>query len=59
MGNIQLASSDWSGNSGAIDVRIDESVLQEKSSFEICDCLLLLNWTGALILSLLLKLSAR
>ena len=29
-GKIQLASFDWSNTTGAIDVKIDESVLEEK-----------------------------
>ena len=31
----QLVSFDWSNNTGAIDVKIDGSVLEEKSSFKI------------------------
>ena len=34
-GKNQLDSFDWSNNTGAIDVRMDESVLEEKSSFNM------------------------
>ena len=34
-GKTQLVSFDLSNNSGAIDVKIDGSVLEEKSSFKI------------------------
>ena len=46
-------------NSVAIDVKIDGSALEEKSYFKILGCLSLLNWVGALTLSLLLKLPPR
>ena len=39
---------DRSKNSGAIDVKRDGSVLEEKSSFKMLGCLSLLNWIGAL-----------
>ena len=32
-GKIQIVSFDWSKNTGAIDVKMDESVLEEKTSF--------------------------
>ena len=32
-GKSQLVSLDWSNNSGSIDVKMDEFVLEEKSSF--------------------------
>ena len=32
---IQLVSFDWSNNTGSIDVKIDESVLEEKSYFKM------------------------
>ena len=48
-------SFDQSNNTGAIDVKMDESVLEEKSSFKSS----LLNWIGALTLSLLLKLPSK
>ena len=31
----QLVSFDWSNNNGSIDVKIEESVLEEKSSFKM------------------------
>ena len=34
-GKTQLVSFDWFNNSGAIDVKIDESGLEEKSSFKM------------------------
>ena len=34
-GKTQLVSFDWSKNTGAIDVKMDGSVLQEKTSFKI------------------------
>ena len=34
-GKTQLVSFDRSNNSGAIDVKMNESVLEEKSSFEM------------------------
>ena len=34
-GKTQLVSFDWSNNSGAIDVKMDGSVLEEKSSFKM------------------------
>ena len=33
-GKTQLVSFDWSNNLGAIDVKIDGSALEEKSSFK-------------------------
>ena len=33
-GKIRLVSFDWPNNTGAIDVKMDGSVLQEKSSFK-------------------------
>ena len=38
-GKTQLVSFDWSNNSGSIDVKMDGSVLEEKSSFKM------LGWT--------------
>ena len=58
-GKTELVPFDRSNNTGAIDVKMDGSVLQEKSSFRCWVCLSLLNWIGALTLSLLLKLPAR
>ena len=34
-GKTQLVSFDWSNNNGSIDVKMDGSVLEEKSSFEM------------------------
>ena len=47
----QMSLFDRSNNTGAIDVKIEGSVLEEKSS--------LLNWIAVLKLSLLLKLPPR
>ena len=58
-GKTQLVLFDRSKNTGAIDVKMDGSVLEEKSSFKMLGLTSLLNWTGALTLSLLLKLPPR
>ena len=60
-GKTQLVLLDWSNNTGAIDVQIDGSVLEEKSSIKMLGLTFsfLLNWIGALTLSLLLKLPPR
>ena len=50
----QLVSFDQSRNTGAIDVKMDESVLEEKISFKMLGLTFFLNWIGALTLSLLL-----
>ena len=56
-GKTQLVwFDDWSNNTGAIDVKIDASVLEEKSSFKMQG---LINRIVALTLSLLLKLPPR
>ena len=56
----QLVSFDRSNNTGAIDVKIDGPVLEEKSCFKMLGLTLSLpNWIGALTLSLLLKLPPR
>ena len=34
-GKTQLVSFDWSNNTGAIDVKMDGSVLEKKSSFKM------------------------
>ena len=34
-GKTQLVSFDWSNNTGAIDVKMDGSVLEEKSPFKM------------------------
>ena len=36
-GKTQLVLFDWSNNNGSIDVEIDESFLEEKSSFKILE----------------------
>ena len=33
-GKTQLVSFDWSNNNGSVDVKMDGSVLEEKSSFK-------------------------
>ena len=35
--NIQLVLFDWSNNGGAIDVKMDGSVFDEKSSFKMLE----------------------
>ena len=59
-GKTQLVSFDQSNNTGGIDVEMDGSVLEEKSSFKILGLNLSskLDW-GLIILSLLLKLPPR
>ena len=55
-GKTQLLSFDQSKNTGAIDVKMDGSVLEKKISFKMLGgSLALLNWIGALTLPLLLK----
>ena len=58
-GKTQLVSFDQSKNTGAIDVKMDGSILEEKTSLRCWGCLSLLNWIGVLTLSLLLKLPPR
>ena len=58
-GNTQLVSFDWSSNNISIDVKIDGSVLEEKSSFKMLGLKRILNWIGVLTLSLFLKLRPR
>ena len=50
-GKTQLASFDQSNNAGTIDVKIDESVLEEKSSFKILRLFFSskLNWGPCII----------
>ena len=36
-GKTQLVSFGWSNNTGSIDVKMDESVLENKSSFKMLD----------------------
>ena len=52
-GKTQLVSFDWSKNTGAIDVKMDGSVLEEKSSFKMLELTLSskLDW-GSYIVSI-------
>ena len=54
-----LEKLNWFCLTVAIDAIMDGSVLEEKSSLKILKLVLLLNWIGALALSLLLKLPPR
>ena len=59
---LRLVSFDWSGNSIAMDVKMDGSALEKKKKNHLSrcwDCLCYLNSTGALMLSLLLKVPPR
>ena len=56
---MQLDSFDHSNNTGPIDVKIDGSVLEEKSSFKMLGLTFSSYWAGALTLPLLLKLPPR
>ena len=58
-GTTQLVLSDPSYNTDAIDVKMDGSAVKEKYLLRCWGWLSLLNWIGALTLSLLLKLSQR
>ena len=58
-GKSQLVSFDQSNNTGAIDVKMDGFVLEEKSSFKIPRLSFSCRLDWALTLSLLLKLPAR
>ena len=58
-GKTQLVAFDQSNNTGAIDVKMDGSVLEVKSLFKILGLLFLLNWIGAIALCLLLKVRPR
>ena len=58
-GKTQLVSFDRSSNNGSIDVKMDRSALEEKSSFKMLGSPSPPNWTGTLTLSLLLKLPPR
>ena len=57
-GKTQLVSFDQSNNTGTIDVKLEGSVLEEKSTFKML-VLSFLNWIGAITLSLLVKLPLR
>ena len=52
VGNIQLVSFGRSNNNGSIDVKMDGSVLEKKSSFKILGLTFSSNWIGVLTLSL-------
>ena len=54
-GKTQLVLFDVSNNNGSIDVKIDGSVLEKKSSFKMLGLTFSLSWIGVLTLSLLLK----
>ena len=59
-GKTQLILFDRSNNSGGIDAKINGHVLVGKKNLLRClNCLSLLNWIGALTLSLLIKLPQR
>ena len=58
-GKAQLVSFDRSKNTGAIDVKMDGSVLEEKTSFKILGLTFSSKLDWALTLSLLLKLPPR
>ena len=55
-GKTQLVSFDWSNNTGAIDVKMDRSVLEKNHLLRCWGWLSLQNWTGAVTLPLLLKM---
>ena len=56
VGKTRLASFDQPNNSGAVNVRMSEFVLEENHLFYYNAELSLLNWIGAVTFSLLLKL---
>ena len=51
----QLVSFDQSNNTGAIDVKMDEFVLEEKSSFRMLQLIFSSKFDWGLTLSLLIK----
>ena len=55
-GKIQLVLLDWSINTGAIDVKMDGSVIEEKSSFKVLGLTLYSKLDLGSYISLLLKL---
>ena len=55
----QLVLFDWSNNNVSIDVKVNGSVLEEKSSFKMLGLALFSKLDGARTLSLLLKLPPR
>ena len=58
-GKTQLILFDWPNNTSGIDVKMDGSVLEEKSSFKMLGFISLQKWIGASTSSLLLKLLPR
>ena len=58
-GKAELVLFDWFNNTGGIDMKMDGSFLEGKSSLRMLDCLSFQNWIGAPTLSLLLKLPRR
>ena len=58
-GKAQLDSFDWSKNTGAIDVKMDGSVLEEKSSFKMLGLAFSSKLAWRSYISLLLKLPPR
>ena len=58
-GKIQLVSFDQPNNNSSIDVKMDESVLEEKSSFKMLGLTFSSKLDWVLTLSLLLKLPPR
>ena len=58
-GKTQLVSFDQSKNTGAINGKMGGSVLEENNLLRSWGQLYLLNWIGALTLTLLLKLPSR
>ena len=55
----QMVSFDWSDNTGAVDVKMDGSVLEEKLSFKMLGLTFSFKLDWALTLSLLLKVPPR
>ena len=58
-GKAQLDSFDWSKNTGAIDVKMDGSVLEEKSSFKMLGLTFSSKLAWRSYITLLLKLPPR
>ena len=58
-GKTQLVLFDRSNNNGSIDVKMDGSVLEEKSSFKMLGLTFSSKLDWALTISLLLKLPSR
>ena len=52
VGKTQLVSFDWSNNNGAIDVKMDGSVLEEKSSFKMLGLIFFskLDWSFSIFI---------